>query len=190
MLGGVAAMSAGSVAPANLVLNGDFEKPVVAVGRYVLFAPGQSFPGWKVVGEPGNVAPISGKYTSTGLAFPSHGGKQWLDMTGLSNTATGVEQAVATLAGARYDLSFCIGNVVDPRRAFGVSSAVEVFVDGKSLGVMQNSEGAGKLSLVWKKFHRTVTAAGPSTVIRFINRDPRTDYSNGLDDVAMVAVRP
>jgi hypothetical protein len=55
---------------------------------------------------------------------------------------------------------------------------------------MQNSEGAGKRSLVWKKFHLAVTAAGPSTVIRFINRDPRTDYSNGLDDVAMVAVRP
>jgi hypothetical protein len=178
-----AAFSAGSGTPTNLVVNGDFEAPVVAEGRYVLFAPGQTFPGWKVVGAPGNVAPISGKYVSYGFRFPAQHGKQWIDLTGLSNSATGIEQVITTVPGARYDITLYVGNIVDPHKAYGTSSSVEVFAGGTSLGVVTNKDGAGTNVLTWKQFHLTFTATTASTAIQFINRDPKTDNSNGLDNV-------
>jgi len=179
-------LAAAIAAPENLVVNGDFEEPAVVAGGYVLFAPGQAFPGWKVVGDPGNVAPISGQYGSHGFRFPARNGKQWIDLTGLSNSATGIEQAIPTVPGTKYEISFYVGNIVDPGKFYGTSSAVEVFAGGKSLGTVKNSEGAGTRKLTWKQFHLSFTAISGTTAIRFINRDPRTDYSNGLDDVVVV----
>jgi hypothetical protein len=183
-------LAAALAAPANLVVNGDFEQPVVGEGRYVLLAPGQSFAGWKVVGVPGNVAPISGKYGSRGFLFPAQHGKQWIDLTGLSNSATGIEQVIETVPGRKYEISFYVGNIVDPTGFYGTASEVEVFAGGESLGVAKNGDGAGKHKLAWKRFHFSFTAKSASTAIRFINRDPRTDNSDGLDDVVVRPLTP
>src|ERR1700677_628268 len=98
--------AAPAMASENLIKNGGFEQPIVGTGSYELFSEGQAFPGWNVVGAAGTVAPISGAYTQDGLRFGAKAGKQWLDLTGLSNTATGVAQRVKTASGRKYQLSF------------------------------------------------------------------------------------
>src|ERR1051326_5972961 len=91
-----------AAAATNLLKNGGFEKPVVPDGSYELFSTGQTFSHWTVVGDQGDVAPISGAFQQNGFSFPSKAGKQWIDLTGRSNTATGVAQTVATTPGTQY----------------------------------------------------------------------------------------
>jgi hypothetical protein len=166
----------------DLVVNGGFEQPVVPPGRYQLFAEGQSFPGWDVIGARGNVAPISGQYASSGTTFNARSGLQWLDLTGLTKTATGVQQRVRTQPGARYELRFSVGNVV--ARGFGKTSAVELIVDGRPAGVFRNS-GHVPAGQHWLPVRVPITAASAATTIAFLNRDA-ADNSCGLDDVSLV----
>lgn len=173
-------------APGNLLVNGSFEVPVVRDGAYVLVNTGQSFAGWQVIGAAGAVAPISGKYGRAGITFTAQHGNQWLDMTGLSNTATGIQQAVRTEPGVQYELSFHVGNVVGG--GFGTTSAVEVLVDGRSLGVFRN-DGHSPRQQHWRQASVTVTATATTTVIAFINRDGANDDSNGLDNVSFRRLR-
>jgi hypothetical protein len=170
----------------SLVTNGGFEKPIVPDGQYQLFNTGQSFPGWQVVGAPGNVSPISGKYRQAGINFTAQSGNQWLDMTGLSNSATGVEQTVRTQPGGQYTLTFSVGNVVTRNGGFGTTSAVEVLVNGNSVGTFRN-DGESPGMQHWRQASVPVTATSATTTIAFINRDARNDNSCGLDSVSMVA---
>lgn len=174
-------------ASASLLVNGGFEAPPVPTGGFQLIAAGSSFGGWNVVGAAGNVGPISGAYALSGLSFPAQEGNQFVDLTGLSNTATGVEQAIATSAGIVYDLSFWVGNMVNPGGLFGLTSTVELFIEGASQGVFVNANGAGTGRLDWQQYSISFTALDSSTSIRFLNRDGSTDNVNGLDNVVLVA---
>jgi Protein of unknown function (DUF642) len=171
---------------ANLIKNGSFETPLVPVGSYETFSTGQTFSGWKVVGAAGNVAIVSGQLTQNGFSFPAEAGKQWLDLTGLSNTRTGVAQTFASTPGRAYTLTFWVGNVYDPQGIFGVSSTVIVRVNGKQVYKATNSRGKGKTTQVWEKFVTTITATSSKTTIAFINDDPSNDTENGLDAITVV----
>ena len=103
----------------------------------------------------------------------------------MSNSATGVQQSVQTQAGATYELVFYVGNVTGG--VFGTKSEVEVLVDGKSLGVARNDKTHPGQQL-WGQFRKTFTAAGDTTTIAFMNRDPASDNSNGLDNVTLTLV--
>jgi hypothetical protein len=170
----------------NLIRNGSFESPVVPIGSYEGFSTGQTFSHWSVVGDSGNVAVVSGTFTQNGFTFPAKAGKQWLDLTGTSNSATGVAQTVATTPGAAYTLVFFIGNVYDPGGIFGVSSTVNVLVNGTQVFSGTNSRGKGKTTMVWQKFMTTITATSAQTTISFINGDPSNDTLNGLDAISLV----
>ncbi len=171
---------------ANLVKNGSFETPIVPVGSYQTFAKGQGFSGWEVVGAAGNAAIVSGKFTADGFTFPAEAGKQWLDLTGVSNTRTGVAQTIATTPGTAYTLTFWVGNVYDPNGIWGVKSTVIVKVNGEQVFKATNSRGKGKKTQVWEKFVTTITATSSKTTISFINGDPPNDNSNGLDAITVV----
>jgi hypothetical protein len=186
LLAVAASLLVNSAYAANLIKNGSFETPVVAAGSYQLFGTGDTFAGWKVVGATGNVGIVSGTFTQNGFTFPAAGGSQWLDLTGVSQTATGVQQTVATAAGTAYTLTFYIGNVVDPGGIFGIASTVNVLVDGKQVFTATNSRGAGQTKQVWQKFTTTITATAAHTVIAFINGDPSNDTNNGLDLISLV----
>jgi hypothetical protein len=172
---------------ANLIGNGSFETPVITPGTYQLFSTGETFAGWSVVGAAGNVAIVSATFEQNGFTFPAASGSQFLDLTGISNSATGVQQNVATTAGTAYTLTFYVGNVVDPGGIFGVSSTVYVLVDGQQTFTATNSRGAGQTKQVWQKFTTTISATAASTTIAFINGDPPTDQNNGLDAISLVA---
>jgi len=172
---------------ANLIKNGGFEKPIAPAGSYTCFNTGQTFVNWTVVGATGNVCVVSGTYTANGWTVEPEAGAQSLDLTGAgSNMATGVSQNVATTPGAAYQLTFWVGNVVDPNGLDGATSTVNVLVNGVRVYTATNSLGAGSTSVVWQKFTATITSLTPQTSIAFINGDPAGDNYNGLDGITLV----
>lgn len=177
-----------ALAAGNLVRDGSFETPVVPQGSYTSFSTGQDFgPHWTVVGAAGNVAIVSGQFTQNGFSFPAKKGAQWLDLTGNSNTATGVAQTISTVAGTNYALGFFIGNMHDAGGIFGTTSTVDVQIDGVSVASFTNKCGKGSAVLCWRRFSMDFVAKGTQTTIAFINGDPPGDTSNGLDGVSVVA---
>jgi hypothetical protein len=168
---------------AELIVNGGFEEPVVPSGRWVLFNAGQSFPGWLVIGDRGNVAPISGQYAGSGIKFTAQDGAQWLDMTGVTNSVTGVQQTVRTQPDTIYHLTFFVGNVYHQAGGFGTTSSVEALVNGQSVGVFKNDGNVPGVQQ-WGMVSIPITPTSASTTIAFVNRDAPNDNSNGLDGVS------
>jgi hypothetical protein len=174
--------NAGS-ASASLLTNGSFEQPPVPAGGFTVFSTGDTFGGWTVMGDPGNVAPLSTTFSGGDFSFPAEDGQQSVDMTGTSQSLTGISQTVATMPGHTYCLSFWVGNIADPGGGYGTSSTINVLVDGSMVTVATNEDDDTTLS--WEQFTSTVHAAGASTTIAFVNADATTDSSNFLDNVAM-----
>jgi hypothetical protein len=164
-------ISANAQANTNLLTNGSFESPSVPAGRLTNFTTGSSaITSWTVLL----------------IQFPASEGSQWLDLTGyLASNAGGVEQTVATVPGKAYHLSFAVGNVFDPRGIYGTTSTVDVTVNGMSLGRFTNSCRTCTKILTWQTFNASFLASSQTTIIRFMNADPQTDYSNGLDNVVL-----
>jgi len=172
---------------ANLIKNGGFEKPIAPAGNYTCFNTGQTFVNWTVVGATGNVCVISGTYTANGFTVEPEAGAQSIDLTGYgSNMATGISQTVATTPGAAYQLTFWVGNVVNTGGPDGLTSTVNVLVNGVQVYTATNSLGAGSSSVVWQKFTATITSLTPQTSIAFMNGDPAGDNYNGLDGITLV----
>ena len=176
-------ISAAQSEPSPVIQNGGFESPAPRPGGYTLLTTGTAFSGWRVVGASGNVATVDARYVSRGVAFRSRGGNVWLDLTGLTNRAVGVEQTVATVPGGKYRLSFHVGNVIDGG-FYGTTSTVVVLIDGKPLTRATNNLGSRGVQ-TWKRFDVTFTANDAQTRIAFINADVPADNTNGLDDVSI-----
>jgi hypothetical protein len=174
---------------ANLIVNGSFESPVVPVGGFTNFVNGSTLiNGWTVVGPQASI--VSGTFSQECCTFPAEDGAQWLDLTGFNaNSPEGVEQTIATTPNTQYTLSFFVGNIHDPGGVFGTTSSVSVFLGGPSgtlLDTVTNSSTTAG-TLVWQEFFEHFTATSTSTTLAFINNDPRTDNSNGLDNVSLEA---
>lgn len=173
-------------ARANLITNGSFETPTVPVGGFTNFISGSTgITGWTVTGP--EVSVVSGSYTSFGLTFPAEDGTQWLDLTGdASNAVEGVKQTIATTSGVTYDLSYFVGNQVNPGGPYGTTSTVDVLVDGSVIQKSTNSKGIGATIQVWQQFMTSFTATSSSTTVEFLNGDLASDNTNGLDNVVVV----
>lgn len=172
-----------------LVRNGSFEKPVVPDGSYQLFNMGDTFQGWTVVGDSGNIAIVSGDFSYC-VALPAAKGAQFVDLTGTSNTATGVQTQVKTQPGATYVLTFFVGNIVGGGNC-GTTSTVNLVIDGTPVSSFTNKGGKNSDTIDWKKFTTEFTAVNNTTTIAFINGDTPGDTSNGLDAVSVkLANRP
>jgi hypothetical protein len=173
----------------SLLVNCSFEQPPASAGGFQNFATGQSIGGWTVT-APGGLSTLSGTFTQNGYSFPAHDGAQSLDMTGYGvNSTPGVSQTVATTAGARYDLTFWVGNLVDVGGIFGTTSTITVYVDGAKIATATNGDGAGAKTLAWKAFTASFTASAATTTIELRNADPANDNSNILDDVSLLPAK-
>ena len=166
----------------NLIVDGSFEKPKVTSGSYVTYSNHQKIMKWSVVGKPGNVAVVSDTFQFDGYTFSAACGHQSLDLTGTTNSRTGVQQSIKTVKGAYYRLSFDVGNVYGSG-SIGTTSTVLVFVDGKRVLKARNTEGNGLMQIAWESFSTNFTATSSRTRIKFINGDPVGDGVNGLDCV-------
>jgi hypothetical protein len=184
----IVALATSAAASSNLMVNGDFSSPTVAVGNYSLVSEGTSFTGWRVVGANGDVGVMSGSYLQGGYAFDADRSSQWLDLTGISNSVTGVSQAVATVDGARYELRFAIGNVYNPGGIFGDSSTIAVLINGNVIFTGTNTKGKGTTRQVWVNRETSFVATSNVTTVEFLNQDPPTDTDNGLDDVSLIQI--
>jgi hypothetical protein len=175
-----------SAAHANLITNGSFETPLIPTGGFTNFGTGStSITGWTVVGPQASI--VSGSYTSLGLRFPAEDGNQWLDLTGdLSNRAEGVRQTVATIAGTSYNLSFWVGNQVDPSGIYGSTSTVNLSINGGANLAFTNSGGSGTTTQNWREFTTSFIASSTSTTLQFLNGDPISDNTNGLDNIVLL----
>jgi hypothetical protein len=177
---------------ASLINNGSFEttSPSVAVGGFVNFLSGSAgITGWTVVGTAGTeVSVVNTTYASECCTFPAEDGSNWLDLTGdgTNSDTEGIEQTVATTAGHAYTLSFYVGNVFDPSGIFGTTSTADVSENGTSLGAFENRCTTCTTQLTWQLFTTTFTATAASTTLEFLNGDPGTDNSNGLDNISLV----
>lgn len=180
----VALCLSAATAKANLITNGSFETPVVQMGGFTNFIGGSNLiTGWTVVGP--QVSIVSTKYAPN-FKFPAEDGNQWLDLTGdISNQVEGVQQTVATTVGTTYDLSYFVGNQVNPGGPWGTKSTVNVYINGLLVQTAVNSLGAGGTTQVWEQFNTSFVASSSSTTIKFLNEDPITDNSNGLDNVSL-----
>ena len=177
-------------ASAATILNGSFETttPAVGTGACGIFASGStSISGWTVVGPAGtDVGVCNTAFVQSGISFLAQDGLNWLDLTGLnSNNAEGVQQAVATISGDSYTLSFWVGNVDNPATPFGVTSTVNVFANGASLGAFTNNCTTCTTTQGWKQFSNTFTATSALTTLTFLNADPAGDNTNGLDNLVL-----
>lgn len=173
---------------ADLARNGSFENPVVASGTYVSFNTGDKIGPWKVVGASGNVAVVNKDFTYCAHTFPAKHGAQFIDLTGTTDTPTGVQQKISTIVGATYSLSFFVGNVYDPGSNCGTTSTVNLFIDSVAVGSFTNSRGMGSSAIDWKKATQTFVAQNATTTIALINGDPGADTANGLDRVSIALV--
>lgn len=118
-------------------------------------------------------------------AFPG-GGRRTVDGPHRTHQpATGITQAISTSPGAHYTLSFEFGNIVNPGGIFGTTSSVEASVNGQVVRTVTNVLGAGQGVLIWQHVSVNFTADSASTTISFLNRDPKTDNSNGIDAVTV-----
>jgi hypothetical protein len=173
-------------AQANLIKDPGFEKPVVPAGNLSRFTNGQKIGAWTVTGDSGTVDVISSTFTYDGFTFNAKSGKQWLDLTGASQTATGVAQTFTTTPGDSYLLTFSVGSVYDTGGVVGTSSTVNVY-NGSTL--LQTVVGKGKKGTTtqhWTVFKIAFTATAAKTTLSFINGDPADDTDCGIDAVSVV----
>jgi Protein of unknown function (DUF642)/PEP-CTERM motif len=174
---------------ADSITNGSFESPVVPVGGFTNFASGSTLiPGWTVVGAAGGVSIVSGTFTQNGILFPAEDGAQWLDLTGDgTNSNEGVEQTFATTSGTQYTVSFWVGNVYDPGGIFGTTSTTDVLLGGPKGTLLTAATNSNTTTGIqtWEEFTTTFTATGSTSTLDFINGDPPSDNTNGLDNVSV-----
>jgi hypothetical protein len=170
----------------SLLMDCSFESTTLAAGALQNYSSGQTFGAWTVVGATGNVAAINTMFAQNGFTFEAENGVVSLDLTGTTDTMTGVAQTVTTAVGAQYQLAFWVGNIVDPGGIFGTTSTVQVQINGTNAYSATNSAGTGTMTLDWQEFSFTFTATSTSTTIAFINGDPSNDTSNFIDNVWLV----
>lgn len=175
------ALASTAVSAQNLITDGGFESPIAPIGGGVNFILGQQFSKWTVVGQSGNVGVVNEEYVFGSFTHPARAGKQFLDITGGSNTKTGVQQRVQTVPGTQYTLTFSVGSIFNA----GGSSTVDVLFNGVSRMTVTNFVDGGNV-LTWKTFSLVFIADSDSTAIAFLNGDPPGDGINGLDAISLV----
>ncbi len=98
----------------------NFADGVIKTGTFELFDVSEHLGGWRVGGDAGNVAWVSGSYQHHGFNFfsqvPAHKAfYNWVNLAGLSQSKTGVvHRPTAVTVGATYNLTFYVGSVYDP----------------------------------------------------------------------------
>lgn len=174
-----------TAAQGAVITNASFEAPVVPNGS---FAEPNPLLGWTTLDQPvqlfntNYVESISG----TTVHFNAQSGTQWVDLSGRSNLLTdGLSQAVATVPGQSYLLSFYVGraDAFDP-----TSAIVDLSINGGARTHFTNSDlTAGHIN--WKQFTVGFTAASASTTLSFLSGlATGAGFVAGLDNVTLAEV--
>jgi hypothetical protein len=155
----------------NLVVNGSFERPVLADGQFVEVP---SIEGWT---PDDSGAPIEVQRRANGT--PGEG-DQLVELD--SDFSGGIQQSVKTTPGRRYFLSF----LASPRpRSAAPQNRLEVFWDGKPVDAPFEL-GAGGRDTDWTPIYQIVEATKAETTLRFRDAGtPSDSLGTYLDDVSV-----
>ncbi len=176
----------------NLIVNGGFESPTVAVGTFKTYTGGQQIgsPGWTVEGK--NVLLIQTTYAESYnhiTGFNAQSGLNALDITGYGNTGPtdGVTQSVATDIGQSYLLTFYVGRADGGAGSvYATPSTVDLQINSGSLMAFTNSNATPN-KVNWEQFSYEFNATSTSTQVTFLNGTASGNNYAGLDSVSMVA---
>lgn len=177
-------------AQAQLLLDGGFETPVVAVGGYTHLVGGQTAGAWTVVGTAVLLVQTTYAEPAQGIsAFTAHAGLNSLDLTGAGNEGptSGVEQSVPTIAGQAYKLSFFVGRASSASPLYSTPATVDLSINGgPRVGYTNTAATPGTTN--WMKFTTSFVASGSATNIAFYNGTPSPTTEAGLDSVVLTPV--
>lgn len=175
---------------ADTPLNGGFETPAVPEGGYTRFVGGQSVGAWSVVGTAVLLVHTQYAEPENGISsFAAQAGLNSLDLTGAGNEGftSGVQQAVPTIAGQAYRLSFFVGRASSASPLYSAPATVDLSIDGgPRVGYTNAAATPGTNN--WMKFTTTFVATGSATTLAFYNGTPAPTTEAGLDGVALTPV--
>jgi hypothetical protein len=161
---------------ANLFTNGSFETPTV---NYQLLGGGSTaITGWTTV--------LSGveHFSPSALGYgAAPDGVMVVDLANYTYlNGGGLEQAVATTPGQRYDVSFAAGNSLSSGRTG--TGIIKVTIDGGST-LSFNTAVATGVAMAWETRSFSFVASGASTLVRFWNdQNPNLHFAD-LDAVSV-----
>lgn len=170
-----------AVEPSNLLTNGSFETPAyTAPGDYFFASGSTQITGWTAIG-PGETQ-LSHHPTCTE-------GEQCVDLTGIYGYDKGLQSdAVQTVIGTTYRLSFDLGNVIAP--GFG-SSTISVRINDRAPVLFTNVIGVDPSGFEWESMSMDWTADTDTVRFTFLgaaNGSLSNDAGILLDNVSLVAI--
>jgi len=172
----------------NLIVNGDFETPVVGItvghrghptvtthSDWDAFIPDQ-VPGWtvQISGNDGGPPGPDLEFWNTLMPGMPYSGEQYVELDGWDPTK--ISQVVSTIPGAPYELSYAW------RPRSGVNCQMKVWVDGVEVGNHSGTSGG------WTHVTYPFTATSSSTTIAFAEVGPDDQLGMLLDAVNLVLV--
>jgi Protein of unknown function (DUF642)/PEP-CTERM motif len=161
---------------ANLFVNGSFETPNVSY--QALLGGSTAITGWTTV--------LSGVEHFNPGAYGVGSAADGVMVVDLANftylNGGGLEQAVATTPGQRYDVSFAAGNSLSSGRTG--TGIIKVTLDG-STTLSFNTAVATSAAMAWETRSFSFVATGASTLVRFWNDQNPNLYFADLDAVSV-----
>ena len=136
----------------SLLVNGSFESPVAPPGGSLAT---QELPGWEVDGNT--------ELVNAGV-WPAVYGQQSLNLVG------GLSQSFPTIPGKTYEVSFYYANHPDVASANAYGNILH-YQRPPSFFFLTHS-GSARTNMQYTLFHRSFTAAYPTTVFRILNLNP------------------
>lgn len=164
----------------NMIVNGDFETPVVTdnSGTYQIYPAG--FTGWAKEGS-GDGPEIQ----RNSVAGAPHGGVQLVELD--SNNSSAMSQTVTTVAGGKYRLHFFYSpRPNNPAGDNAIGFKVQVVSDSSVILTDTVDTGAGSGNTVWTEHVYDFIAVDTSTKIVFTDMGSNSNSFGGyIDDVSM-----
>jgi len=167
-----AASMAASAAPTNLLINGSFEDNLMSNGNWAI---SNGLTGWS--------AGANGVETRNNVAGTALAGINFVELDTTANSS--ISQAVSTVAGQWYSLSFNYSNRMDTAVdtngltwSFGSASGIAAALPATT----------GDHS--WAQFSTLVQATGSNTVLSFAAAGTSDGYGTSLDKVSLTTAVP
>ncbi len=168
----------GGADPASLVVNGSFEDPDVPSGFSVVPASEGNLRGWTFVnGNP--IAIVDNLAVSGGEAWQAYQGDQFVQLDIGGNG--GIFQAVATVPGARYTVSFAY----KPRPDSDFDTCAVLFYLNDAF--MDSIPFPNARFRAWIPYFYSFTATGTATNVMFVAAGNDDGSGGFIDDVRVVA---
>jgi hypothetical protein len=190
----LSALVSGGAAAANLVSNGDFDNiggvwvNNTGLGSDDLKTSGSTnIPDWTNVSGAANEFWVAASNGYSLSAAPGNGSGYFVDLTGQANSKPygGLEQVIATTAGAKYTLTFDLGASTEYNSSGLGAAALTASAAGASQLFTLSPSSLNQ----WAAETLSFTATGSSTTIEFLGDSAYTSRYVGLDNVSVQQVQ-